>query len=541
MKTRFAPSPTGYLHVGGARTAIFNWLLARRHGGAFIVRIEDTDLKRNTPTAAQQVLADLRWLGLDWDEGPDVGGPNGPYYQSQRLEIYHHYAQKLLDAGKAYYCFDTPEQLQAQRQQAETAKQPATYRRPERFPDAKEVAKARAEGKPVSIRFAVDTDQPIIVDDLVRGQVVFEPNQIGDFVIIKSDGFPTYHFAVVVDDELMGITHVLRGQEHLMNTPNHQLLQKALGFRIPQYAHMSVTVSESGGKLSKRERPNTLRQALLKLPHPDWDKIAAAGGLSRDQLQAFLDGHFVPDMPIVDAIAAYVGVHLPEINVVDFFKSGYLPETMLNFLALLGWNPGDGREIMSRDELIAAFDLARVSKSNSLFDRNKLLAFNTEYLKRLPVETIRRHLRAYAAAVQSPLANADDATLDAVIQMNHGARTLEQIDQKSRFAFIADDAYDYDAEAVEKVLRAHEGLAILRQIAQALRSQPPKTPADVEALLRGIAAQRGVGLAKVAQPLRVAITGTTISPSMFEAVILLGIPRTLKRIERTLNLYDKPH
>lgn len=196
---------------------------------------------------------------------------------------------------------------------------------------------------------------------------------------------------------------------------------------------------------------------------------------------------------------------------------------------------------MSRDELIVAFDLARVSKSNSLFDRNKLLAFNTEYLKRLPVETIRRHLRAYAAAVQSPLANADDATLDAVIQMNHGARTLEQIDQKSRFAFIADDAYDYDAEAVEKVLRAHDGLAVLRQIAQALRSQPPKTPADVEALLRAIAAQRGVGLAKVAQPLRVAITGTTISPSMFEAVILLGIPRTLKRIERTLNLYDKPH
>lgn len=541
MKTRFAPSPTGYLHVGGARTAIFNWLLARRHGGAFIVRIEDTDLKRNTPTAAQQVLADLRWLGLDWDEGPDVGGPNGPYYQSQRLEIYHHYAQKLLDAGKAYYCFDTPEQLQAQRQQAETAKQPTSYKRPERFPDAKEVAKARAEGKPVSIRFAVDTDQPIVVNDLVRGQVVFEPSQIGDFVIIKSDGFPTYHFAVVVDDELMGITHVLRGQEHLMNTPNHQLLQKALGFRIPQYAHMSVTVSESGGKLSKRERPNTLRQALLKLPHPDWDKIAAVGGLTRDQLQAFLEGHFVPDMPIVDAIAAYVGVHLPEINVVDFFKSGYLPETMLNFLALLGWNPGDGREIMSRHELIAAFDLTRVSKSNSLFDRDKLLAFNTEYLKRLPTETIRRHLRAYAAAIQSPLANADDATLDAIIQMNHGARTLEQIDQKSRFAFIADDAYDYDAEAVEKVLRANEGLAILRQIAQALRAQPPKTPADVEALLRAIAAQRGVGLAKVAQPLRVAITGTTISPSMFEAVILLGIPRTLKRIERTLNLYDKPH
>lgn len=536
--TRFAPSPTGYLHVGGARTALFNWLLARRMGGKFLLRIEDTDLKRNTPTAMQQVLDDLRWLGMDWDEGPDVGGPHGPYLQSERREIYDKYIQQLLDAGKAYYCFDTTDELLALRDKAEADKAHNLYPRPERFPDAADVANARAEGRPVTVRFAVDADEPIVIDDIIRGQVSFDPAQIGDFVIQKSDGFPTYHFAVVVDDELMGVTHVIRGQEHLMNTPNHQLLQKGLGFRIPQYAHLSVTVSETGGKLSKRERPKALVKAIKAAGDVDSAALAAAGGLSAAELEAFLDGKSTPDMPAIDAMAAVLGVHLPEINVLDFFRSGYLPETMVNFLALLGWNPGDGREIMDRDELIAAFDLSRVGKSNSLFDRAKLLAFNTEYLKRVPKATLVKHFRAYLNEVRSPIAAADDAMLARIITMNEGARTLEQIEQKTRFAYIADDAFAYDPAAVQKVLLKSDGLAILAEVGNRLAALEPLTPESIEAMLRSLAEEKQVGLGKVAQPLRVAITGTTISPPIFEAVQMLGLPRTLARIQRTLKQFQ---
>lgn len=536
--TRFAPSPTGYLHVGGARTALFNWLLARRMGGKFLLRIEDTDLKRNTPTAMQQVLDDLRWLGIDWDEGPEVGGPHGPYLQSERRDIYDTYIRQLLDAGKAYYCFDTTDALLALRDQAEADKSTNLYPRPERFPDESDVAKARAEGRPVTVRFAADSDGPIVVEDLVRGKVTFDPGQIGDFVILKSDGFPTYHFAVVVDDELMGVTHVIRGQEHLMNTPNHQLLQKALGFRIPQYAHMSVTVSETGGKLSKREQPKALRKAIKAAGNVDKAKLAAAGGISAAELDSFMAGDSTPDMPAIGAMAEVLGVHLPEINVLDFFRSGYLPETMVNFLALLGWNPGDGREIMDRDELIAAFDLSRVGKSNSLFDRNKLLSFNTEHLKRVPMPTRVKHFRAYLNETESPVAAADDAMLERILRMNEGARTLEQIEQKTRFAYIADNAIQYDAAAVEKVLLKSDGLAILAEVGRRLAALAELTPESIETMLRKLAEEKQVGLGKVAQPLRVAITGTTVSPPIFDAVEMLGLPRTLARIEQTLKHYN---
>ncbi|MCI0499641.1 MAG: glutamate--tRNA ligase [Planctomycetales bacterium] len=532
--TRFAPSPTGYLHVGGARTALFNWLLARRLGGRFLLRIEDTDVKRNTPTAAAQVMADLRWLGLDWDEGPDIGGPSGPYSQSERRPIYDRYIRRLLDEKKAYYCFDTSEELGALRDEAQTEKRHNLYQRPSQFPTEADVQKARAEGRPVTVRFAVTQTEPIVVEDEIRGQVTFNPADIGDFIILKSDGFPTYHFAVVVDDELMGVTHILRGQEHLMNTPNHQLLQKALGFRIPKYAHMSVTVSDSGGKLSKRERPKALRTAVEAKVGVDHAVLAKAGGISVEELDSFLRGDSAPDMPAIDAMAEFLGVHLPEINVVDFFRSGYLPETMVNFLALLGWNPGDGREIMTRQELIEAFDLLRVTKANSLFDRNKLLAFNTEHIKRTPAETLAGHFRAYLKAVDSPVAGADDALLARIIRLNEGARTLEQIEQKSRFAFIPNEAVCYDPESVRKVLLKGDGLAILRAVGQGLAALKELTPETVETLLRGLAEEKQVGLGKVAQPLRVALCGNTVSLPIFDAAQMLGLNNTLKRIERTL-------
>ena len=539
--TRFAPSPTGYLHVGGARTALFNWLLARKTGGKFLLRIEDTDMKRNTATSAGQVLKDLEWLGIDWDEGPDIGGPNGPYHQSERRDIYDKYIQQLIDEQKAYYCFDTPEELTALREQAENEKRHNLYPRPEVFPTAADMAAAKAEGRPVTVRFAVGRDETIVIDDEIRGEVRIEPSELSDFIIQKSDGFPTYHMAVVIDDELMGVTHVIRGQEHLMNTPNHQLLQKALGFRIPKYAHMSVTVSDSGGKLSKRERPKTLKKELKAMADADMAALAAAGGISEEELDLFIRGKSVPDMPVIDAIAEAAGVHLPEINIVDFFRSGYLPETMVNFLALLGWNPGDGREIMKPDELMAAFDLKRVSKSNSLFDRKKLMSFNTEYLKPAitPLETLTSYFRAYLEEIGSPVAKADDAQLGHIITINEGARTLEQIEQKTRFAFIADEAMEYDQKAVNKVLLKGDGLAMLKTVGEALAKLEEVTAESIETLLRNLAEEKEVGLGKVAQPLRVAICGNTVSPPIFDAVQMLGMETAQKRIAQTLAKYSE--
>jgi glutamyl-tRNA synthetase len=535
--TRFAPSPTGYLHVGGARTALFNWLLARRMGGKFLLRIEDTDVKRNTPTATQQVLEDLRWLGIDWDEGPDKGGPNGPYLQSERLELYTQYAQKLLAEGKAYYCFDTSEDLDRTRKQAEAAKSKNIYPRPAKFPDKADVAKARAEGRPVTVRFAVDQSKAVIVNDEIRGQVQFEPTELGDFIIIKSDGFPTYHFAVVVDDELMGVTHVIRGQEHLMNTPNHQLLQKALGFRTPVYAHLPVIVSEGGGKLSKREQAKSLHKAIEELK-PDLKHLAEIGKISDNDMYHFVHRRVSPDMPAIDAMAKFIGVHLPEINIVDFLRSGYLPEALVNFLALLGWNPGDSREIMTTEELIQSFDLSRVNKSNSLFDRKKLLAFNMEHLKLCRPQRLLEHFKAYLREVHSPVATADDATLSRLLNINAGARSLEQIEQKSRFAFVADDAIVYDDEAVKKVLLKNDGLAMLVVVSQGLKTLSPLTPESIEEFLRTLAEQKQLGLGKIAQPLRVALTGTTVSPPIFDTVDMLGLDRALKRIAQTIQKFS---
>ncbi|MCF7975760.1 MAG: glutamate--tRNA ligase [Phycisphaerae bacterium] len=534
--TRFAPSPTGYLHVGGARTALFNWLWAKHNQGKFLLRVEDTDQKRNTPTATQQVIKDLKWLGITWDEGPEVGGSNGPYFQSERLDIYEKYIQQLLDEGKAYYCFDTSEELDALRKEAETNKTGFITRRPDQLPTAEDLARARAEGRPVTIRFAIPQDHPIVVTDVVRGEVTFDPAEIADFIIKKSDGFPTYNFACVVDDYLMKVTHIIRGQEHLNNTPGQKVLWQALfgDDRLPQYAHMSVTVSDSGGKLSKRERPKTLRTAIKAMADVDLAAVAQVGGLTVEALKTFLDGTTTPDMPLIDAMAEHLGVHLPEINVVDFLKSGYLPETMVNFMALLGWNPGDNREIMSLDELIQCYDVTRLNKSNSLFDRAKLGSFNTEYMRTVPKETLVSHLRDYLVLNESPVANADDALLSQILDMCAGARTLADIDRKVRFAFVSDDAVQFDAKAVKKVLLKEGALDMLGIVRAKLEAMDSFTEDTLETMLRGLAEEKQVGLGKVAQPLRVAITGSTVSPSIFDSVNLLGKDVTLKRIDNTI-------
>jgi glutamyl/glutaminyl-tRNA synthetase len=537
--TRFAPSPTGYLHVGGARTALFNWLWARRNGGTFILRIEDTDQKRNTPTAARQVMDDLRWLGIDWDEGPEAGGPNGPYLQSQRRDLYDKYVRQLLDEKKAYYCFETPEELDALRREAEANKTGFAYDRPVVFPSRQDADRASAEGRPVAVRFAVPQDKPLVVEDVVRGQVTFGPGETGDFIIQKSDGFPTYNFACVVDDYLMKVTHVIRGQEHLMNTPGQQALWRAMfgDTPLPKYAHMSVTVSDSGGKLSKRERPRALREAIKAATEIDLERLADAGNIGLAELDSFISGKTTPDMPGIDAMAEFLGVALPEINIVDFFKSGYLPETMVNFLALLGWNPGDDREIMPAADLIAAFDLGRLTKSNSLFDRRKLVAFNTEHIKMTPPERLLKHLKGYLKAVGSPVLAADDGLLGRIIKACEGARTLADIDRKSRFIFTDDARIEYDEKAVRKVLLKGDGLTMLASVRDRLAAMEQFTQQNIEQMLRSLAEEKQLGLGKVAQPLRVAICGTTVSLPIFDSVQMLGKSRTLARIDGTLKKF----
>ncbi|AQT68355.1 Glutamate--tRNA ligase [Anaerohalosphaera lusitana] len=534
--TRFAPSPTGYLHVGGARTALFNWLLARKTGGKFILRIEDTDIKRNTPTATQQVIDDLKWLGIDWDEGPEVDGPNGPYFQSQRLETYKKYIQQLLDAGMAYYCFDTPEELTAMRDKAAKEKRNFSYPRPEKFPTMEDVEQAKAEGRPVVVRFCMP-DEDIVISDVIRGEVRFAPADMSDFIIQKSDGYPTYHFAVVVDDELMEVTHVMRGQEHLMNTPYHQALQKELGFRTPTYAHMSVTVSEGGGKLSKRERPKALRTAIKSKQDVDLEELAAAGGITVEELESFLKKKTTPDMPAINSMADALGVHLPEINVVDFFNSGYLPETLVNFLGLLGWSPGDDREIMPVSEQIECFDIKRLTKSNSLFDRKKLQSFNTEHIRMIDKDRLLEHFRAFLQAQDSPLLKASDEVLKRVLHATEGSRTLAEIEKKSKFIVLPNDEIEYDPKSVKKVLLKKDGLRMLGLVRERMAGLEEVTAENIETALRSLAEEQEVGLGKVAQPLRVALCGTTVSLPIFDSVDLLGMDNTLERIDLTLEKF----
>ncbi len=541
--TRFAPSPTGYLHVGGARTALFNWLWARRTGGTFILRIEDTDQKRNTPTATQQVMDDLRWLGIQWDQGPEVGGPNGPYLQSQRMDIYDKHIKKLLDEQKAYYCFDTTEELDALRKEAEAQKKAFSYSRPKEFPNKSDVEKAKAQGRDVTVRFAVPQDVPLVVADIVRGEIKFAAGAIGDFIIQKSDGFPTYNFACVVDDYLMKITHVIRGQEHLMNTPGQQALWRALfsDTPLPKYVHMSVTVSDTGGKLSKRERPKALWNAIKEKRLPEdylyGDFCDDVANINVNEMKNFINRRISPDMPAIDAMAKHLGVPLPEINIVDFFKSGYLPEAMVNFLALLGWNPGDNREIMRVKELIESFDLSRLTKANSLFDRKKLMAFNTEHIRMAPAEKLLQHFKDYLKTIESPVVTAADELLSKIIKLCEGARTLVDIEHKSRFLFLDNDEIQYDEKAVKKVLLKNDGLAVLAIVRDKLAAMEQFTEQVIEDMLRCSAEEKQVGLGKVAQPLRVAICGTTVSLPIFESVQMLGKEDTLTRIDTTLKKF----
>lgn len=544
--TRFAPSPTGNLHVGGARTALFNWAFARHHGGRFILRIEDTDRARSTPESTQRIIEDLRWLGIDWDEGPAMDrvdahtaepGDHGPYFQSQRLHIYRQYVNQLLEAGQAYKCFKTTQQLADEREKARTQKLLVTYDPTEsRSLTPDKIAEYESQGKPCVIRFAVP-QKTIQIQDEILGTVSLQAQQLEDFVILKSDGFPTYHLAVAVDDWLMGVTHVIRGQEHLNNAPKHAALQDALGFDRPRYAHIPLIFNPDGSKMSKRDKAKVARQAA-RAHDIDAPALVAVGFNDTGAFNAFMKKKN-DDISVAAAIAQRLNLALPEIDVDDFRASGYLPQVLCNYIALLGWSSDDGTERFDMPFLVKHFSLARVGKSNARFDRDKLFRFNGEALAKLSsdefTENLELHLRQFHPEFLSKFGD----------QFNHFAavyharsRTLDEPAQLGRF--FVEPIQKYDTKAVNKFLAGKDGQGFetLKALRHMLDSCQDWTVSRLESVVETFAQQAGIGLGLIAQPLRIAVSGSTISPPIFDTLAILGKDSTLSRIDRCLERSD---
>jgi glutamyl/glutaminyl-tRNA synthetase len=535
--TRFAPSPTGYLHVGGARTALFNWLLARHLGGKYLLRIEDTDLARSTEEAVNQLVDDLRWLGLHWDN-PEL------VYQSKRLAVYNAIIDRLISQGLAYKAYETAEELDALRKKAEQTKRQYRYTRPQLTDE--QIRQYEAEGRPHVVRFDMEVKDYKFDDAVLGPNQGVSANEVQDFVIRKSDGMPTYHFAVVVDDQEMNVTHILRGQEHLLNTVNHIALQEALGYRRPIYAHLPIILNMDGSKMGKRDRDKKIRQRShewIKNSKTDSDGLAAAAGLLQQDVAAWLKEstrQLAPsDQEKVMRVIGLREADLPEILVHDFRANGYLPEALLNFLALLGWSPGGDRERMSMDEMVSLFSLEGIGRSNSKFDRAKLLAFNTEAAaSAAPARLIEAFRQYLESNPDSPLNAANDATLAKILEMKKGFRTFREADEASRFLFLPDEQIRYDPQAVEKVLKkaGGQGLLALRDVRRILEPIDPWQAHNIEEGVKNYCEQKQLGLGNVAQPIRVALSGTTVSPPIFQSLDFLGKAAALRRIDRCLEL-----
>jgi glutamyl-tRNA synthetase len=475
-RVRFAPSPTGFLHVGGARTAVFNWLFARRQGGTFILRIEDTDAERSSWEMVSGILDGLRWLGLDWDEGPEVGGPHEPYFQSQRLDRYRALAERLVADGHAYYCYCSPDVLKRKREEAERGGLPSQYDRACLRLSPGQVAEFEAVGAPRAVRFRVP-EGPVGFRDRVRGAIEFAGDHIEDFVILRSDLFPTYHLSVVADDIDMRVTHVVRGDDHISNTPKQLLLYGALGAPVPEFAHVPLILGPDKKRLSKRHGAT---------------------------------------------------------SVMEYARLGYTPEAMLNFLALLGWSPGGDRELFARDELVGAFSLEGISGGNAVFNPEKLDWFNNQHLARLAQADLAARVAPWlrdAGLWKDVYDGAERAWFQRVLALLlPRVRRLPDFVEYGRAFF--DERVQYDPAAVSKHLKSAGLGGHVAALREALSALEPFDEAAAEAALRATAQARGIGAGTLIHATRVAATGKAVSPGLFEVLVLLGCERTLARLRQ---------
>ncbi len=472
IRVRFAPSPTGYLHVGGLRTALYNYLFARHHGGKFVLRVEDTDQARRVEGAVENLVATLDWAGIRFDEGPGRDGGYGPYVQSQRLEIYQQHADELIKKGFAYRCFCTPERLEEVRQRQNAAKLSTSYDRHCRDLPADEVGRRLNAGERNVIRMKIPLEGELTFKDIIRGTVTIACDVLDDQVIIKSDGFPTYHLAVVVDDHLMAISHVIRGEEWLPSTPKHILLYRFFGWELPEFAHLPLLLNPDKSKLSKRQG---------------------------------------------------------DVAVEDYRAKGYFKEAIVNFVAFLGWNPGDEREIFGMDELVRDFSLERVGKSGAVFNVEKLSWLNFEYLKRMPESEILGLLKAELG--QSPYAGRsfDDNFLLSIIRVMRERTTfIKDFIQKSPYFF--ERPAQYDPEVVKKRWRPESAAQLESLVAAFVKLQNPQKE-EFEAALHQTAEALKVKNSDLIHPLRLAVSGTGSGPGLYDILVILGRDETVHRIK----------
>ncbi len=463
VRTRFAPSPTGYLHIGGARTALFNWLYARKHGGSFILRIEDTDRERSTRESVNAILEGMAWLGLDYDEGP--------YFQSERFERYREVIDRLLEEGKAYYCYCTREELEAMR-----AEQMARKQKPRYDGRCRDRREPRPGVEPV-VRFKNPLEGEVVIEDLVRGRVVFRNEELDDLIIARSDGTPTYNLTVVVDDLDMGITHVIRGDDHLNNTPRQINILRALGAEPPRYAHVPMILGEDGSRLSKRHGA---------------------------------------------------------VSVLEYRDQGYLPEALLNYLVRLGWAYGD-KEIFSIDEMIELFDIEDVNKSASTFNPAKLLWLNHHYIMHSDPLHVAHHLRWHLGRLGIDPAEGGPDPVDVVLAQRERCKTLREMAQGS--AFFYRDFEHYDEKAVKHL--KPQALDALKRLYQRLQALTVWESEPLHRVVVETAEELEVKLGKVAQPLRVALAGCAVSPPIDVTLHLLGKEKSLARIRRAIACIEK--
>jgi len=467
VRVRFAPSPTGSPHIGNIRTALFTWLFARKHGGVFILRIEDTDRARYVEGSVQEIMDSLRWLGLDWDEGP--------YFQSQRLPLYREVAEKLVETGHAYRCYCTPERLEELRRQQEAAKQPTGYDRKCRYLSDEERKELEAQGLPHVIRFAMPLEGETVFHDEIRGEIRFENALIDDFVMLKSDGYPTYHLASVTDDHDMGITHVIRGEEWISSTPRHVQIYRALGWELPKFAHLPMILGMDRKKLSKRHG---------------------------------------------------------SVQFVEYIQQGYLPEAMLNFLALLGWSADEDRELYSREELIERFDLSGVQENPAIFDGQKLLWMNGVYIRRKPMGELTRlclpYLQEAGLMPQNPSPEEVTYAQRVIALEAERMKLLSEVVPLTDYFFR--DTLEYEEKGVRKWFTQPYVPQMLEMLIERYSALEPFDVPHIEATTRAVAEELGVSAAQVIHPTRVAVSGRTVGPGLFEMIEVMGKERVLHRL-----------